>query len=68
MFEEKTILANVELLVAANCIQVKWLNQILKDGVVISEVPHRKAYMQDQKAEFIAEVEGAQKYIDAMGW
>lgn len=68
MFEEKTILANVELLIAQNCIQVKWLNQILKDGVVISEVPHRKAYCQDQKAEFLAEVVDAQKYVDAIGW
>lgn len=68
MFEERTTLASVEVLLAANCIQVKWLKQVLKDGVVISEVPHRKAYCQGQKAEFFAEVEDAQKYIDAMGW
>ncbi len=68
MFEERIVLSSVDLLVEKNCINVKWLVQVLKDGVVISEIPNRKAYSEDQKAEFLAEVAGGQKYIDAIGW
>lgn len=40
--------------------QVLWIRP---DGAF-----HRKAYSQDQKAEFLSEVIGAESYIGALGW
>lgn len=65
---EQKVLAEINCLQQANAIQVRWDNQILRDGEVISSVPHRKAYSVDQKTEFLAEVEGAEAYVTAMGW
>ena len=65
---ESTILAHVGLNQTANSIEVRWDNIIDRDGETISRVPHRKAYSVEQKADFLAEVEGADKYVAAMGW
>jgi len=74
---EEKILANVEVHTDASTIQVKWVNQILRDGEVISRVPHRCAYSQDQKDQFTADIENpanggspgmAAPYIAAVGW
>lgn len=65
---EQRILNQVTVLPNANSINVQWADQILRDGEVISQTYHRKAYSQEQKAEFLAEVEGAEGYISVMGW
>ncbi len=65
---ESKVLAHVGLNIPANTIEVRWDNIIWRDEEVISRVPHRKAYSADQKAEFLAEVEGGAAYVQAMGW
>lgn len=65
---EQRILKQVAVLPEQNAVNVQWVDQILRDGEVISEVPHRKAYTQDQSAAFAAEVDGAAAYMEALGW
>jgi hypothetical protein len=65
---EQTIVKQVTILPTQNAINVQWADQILRDGEVISEQYHRKAYTQEQQAEFEAEVEGAAAYVTAVGW
>ena len=65
---EQRILKQVSILPAQSAANVQWANQIIRDGDVISERYERKAYTADQKAEFLAEVEGAAAYMTAMGW
>lgn len=67
---EEKALANVEVCVEANAIQAKWINRILRDGVVISEVPHRCAYGVEMKEQFISDLGAgvAAPYIAAVGW
>lgn len=65
---EQRILKQVSILPAQSAVNVQWANQILRDGEVISETYERKAYTQEQAAEFINEVEGAESYITALGW
>jgi len=65
---ENTIIKQVSVLPAQNAINVQWSRQILKDGEVISEQYHRKAYGAEQRAEFEAEVEGAAGYVGLITW
>ena len=65
---EQRILNQVTTLPNQSAIQVQWVNQILRDEEVISQTYERKAYMQEQKNEFLAEVEGAEGYFAIMGW
>ena len=65
---EQRILNQVTTLPNQSAIQVQWANQILRDEEVISQTYERKAYMQEQKDEFLAEVEGAEGYVAIMGW
>ena len=65
---EQTTIKQVTVLPAQNAINVQWANQVLRDGEVISETYHRKAYGQEQRAEFEADVEGAAAYVAAVGW
>lgn len=65
---EQRVLKQVSILPEQNAVNVQWADQILRDGQVISEVFHRKAYTAEQKDEFITEVEGADSYIIALGW
>lgn len=66
---EQRILKQVTMLPQSNTINIQWANQVIRDGSeLVSETYERKAYSQDQKADFIAEVEGGQAYSDAMGW
>ena len=67
-FTEQRILNQVTTLPAQSAVNVQWANQVLRDGEVISETFERKAYTADQAAEFLAEVEGAEAYITALGW
>jgi len=65
---ETRVLKQVAILPAQNAAQVQWANQVLKDGVVISETFERRAYTADQKTEFSTEVDGASSYMAALGW
>ena len=65
---EQRILKQVTTLPNQSAVNVQWANQIIKDGAVLTETYERKAYTADQKAEFLAEVEGAENYIAALGW
>jgi hypothetical protein len=65
---ENKILKQVSILPNQSAVNVQWSNQILRDGELVTETFERKAYTQDQKAEFLAEVEGAENYIAALGW
>ena len=67
-FTEQRVLKQVTVLPAQSAVNVQWSNQVLKDGAVISEAYERKAYGADQKAEFLAEVDGASSYLPALGW
>ena len=65
---EQTIIKQITVKPAQQAIEVQWANQILRDGEFISETYHRKAYGQEQQAEFAAEVAGAAAYVTAVGW
>ena len=65
---ESKVLAQVTVLPESNSVNVRWDTVVMRDEEVISRQPHRKAYAADQKAEFLAEVEGAEAYIAALGW
>ena len=65
---EQRTLKQVTTLPQQNAVNVQWANQILRDGEVISETYERKAYTQEQAAEFAAEVEGASGYMAVLGW
>lgn len=65
---EQRILKQVSILPQQSAVNVQWANQILRDGEVITETYERKAYTQDQAAEFASEVEGAEGYLTALGW
>lgn len=65
---EQRILNQVTVLPNANSINVQWANQILRDGEVIQQQYHRKAYGPGQQAEFETEVEGASAYVNLIDW
>lgn len=65
---EQRILKSVEILPAQNAINVLWVDQVLRDGDVIAETNHRKAYTQDQREQVLAEVDGGAAYVAAAGW
>ncbi len=65
---EQRILKQVSILPAQSAVNVQWADQILRDGELISENFHRKAYIVDRKEEFLSEVEGAETYIQVLGW
>ncbi len=65
---EQKVLSQVTTRPQQSTVNVCWENQILKDGEVISSIPHRKAYTIEQKDEFLSEVEGATSYIINLGW
>lgn len=65
---EQRILKQVTTLPQQSAVNVQWANQILRDGEIISETFERKAYVQEQAAEFAVEVEGAAGYMAVLGW
>ena len=67
-FTETRVLNQVTILPQQNAVNVQWANIVTKDEVEISKTYERKAYSQDQSAEFAAEVEGAASYMAAMDW
>jgi hypothetical protein len=70
MLTEDRILSQVTHLPALGCVNVQWINRVLRDGVVISETPQRASYtlaLQEDRVRFLAEVEGATAYLNAFG-
>ena len=65
---EERVLGSVQILPQQLAVNVEWHDLIKRDGEVISKTNHNKAYTSDQKDEFLAEVEGAENYIGALGW
>lgn len=65
---KEKVLESVELNIPGNTVSVKWSNNIVEDGVVLSSVPHRCCYAVEQKSQFLAEVEGAEAYVAILGW
>jgi hypothetical protein len=65
---ETNAVTEVTILPLENNIQVKWRSTVLKDDEVIAERDHYKLFGPEKYAEFLAEVEGAEAYISALGW
>ena len=65
---EQRIIKSIQILPGQSSAQVQWADQILRDGELVTETYHRKAYTADQKGEFLAEVEGANNYLQVLGW
>lgn len=68
MIIERKILKSVEVNYESNAFNVCWLNEIVKDDVVISSIPHRCAYDETCRESFIAEVDGAESYLSLVNW
>jgi len=68
MLTEERVLAAINNNLAANTIEVKWLNVIKRDGIAIQSIPHRRAYMQEEAQEFLNEVPNGLAYTLIMGW
>ena len=56
VFEEKRILASVEIVLGANVLNVAWKDVVIKDGDVVAETTHRKAYESTDRAIFMQDV------------
>lgn len=65
---EQRIIKQITILPNNSAVNVQWADQVLRDGIVISETYHRKAYTIEQKTEFLAEVDGATNYIGILNW
>ncbi len=48
--------------------EVLWINQVLRDGIVIAEENHRYAYSVNDKDKFLEDVNGAEQYLTVLGW
>lgn len=68
LLTEERVLGSVQILPQQSAVNVEWHDLIKRDGEIISKSNHNKAYMQDQKDDFLAEVEGAEGYIGILGW
>lgn len=66
--EEKRIHKQTTILHDLGHINVMWANQVVRDGEVISETPHRKVYTPDMRAELLDEVAPAAGLIALAGW
>lgn len=65
---KEKVLESVELNIPGNTASVKWSNNIVEDGVVLTSVPHRCCYAAEHKDQFLADVEGAEAYVAILGW
>lgn len=68
-FTEQRILQSVTHQVVANALEIEWRDQVLRDGVVISDTPHRRAYMEDELLQLQADLgAAADGYAAVAGW
>lgn len=65
---EKRIVKQVSIVPEIQCVNVQWADQIFRDGELVAETYHRKAYSLEQRDQFLAEVDGADRYTSALGW
>jgi hypothetical protein len=68
--EQKT-LHSINHIQATNTLEVKWHNEILRDGEVTSSIPHRGTYTLETKDQFIADINDSSKsdqYLTLTGW
>lgn len=68
MITKEKALSSVEINVESNTINVKWVNRIIDDDTVLSEVPHRCSYTAEMIDQFRTDVENAEQYITVVGW
>lgn len=62
-------LVSVSHNLAANTLDVKWEDVILRDGVPVTSTPFRRAYGIENKDQFILDLgPDAAKYLAAAGW
>lgn len=50
---EQRVLISIEVLPEQNAINIKWEDQISRDGEMISGLPFRRAYSKQERAAFI---------------
>lgn len=68
---ERRILSSVNLRIDIQCIEVCWLDQVLRDDEVISSVPFRRAYDRNSRELFLADLAQyptAPHAVTAIGW
>jgi len=66
---EQKVLVEVSHIVIDDFITVKWVHQILRDGVIISAIPHRSTYTKEMKQVLKDEVgPAAVKYLALTKW
>jgi len=69
MLSEQRVLQSVRHNVTANAFDVKWINEVIQDGVVVSSIPHRCSYGEDRKAQFEFDLGvDAARYVAMAGW
>lgn len=64
---EQRIIKQVTLLPQEGAIAVQWAHQVLRDGEVITESYHRRAYSGDEKEEFLRSAEGKSAIAAVLG-
>ena len=67
-FVEKTELVEVNHLIPTEELQVKWRWSVLLNEQVISAQDRYRVYNPSQRADFEAEVVGAEKYVHLIEW
>lgn len=65
---EQRVLKQVTILAQQSAANVQWADQILRDGELVTETYYRAAYTEEQKEQFLEQVEGAENYLAALGW
>ena len=65
---ENKVLKSIEVIPEAQSVNVLWENQVLRDGVVISQTLERSAYNELDKIRFMSDVSSANEYITILGW
>ena len=56
MLEKKRVAKKIEIDLENGTTAIEWRDQILEDGNVVYEVPHRRAFSKKEKADLEAEL------------
>ena len=68
VFTEQKVLTSINYKPEFNTVEVSWANKVFRDAILIANTIERKAYNQDQKDQFISEVEGGNAFSESYGW
>lgn len=70
MLSENKIQKSVNIVTTGSgkSVEVLWINQIIKNDLVLAETNHRCAYSAEDKEKFLIEVERAEEYLGILGW